>query len=81
MSHLPGNVEIKPTAAALGAEVRNLDGGAPVPAQVILALKQALREHHVLVFKNQDLTEAQFKDFAKTPPVKRAQSSPGEVHR
>lgn len=85
MSHLPGDVEIKPTSAALGAEVRNLDGSAAVPAQVILELKRALREHHVLIFKDQDLSEEQFKAFAsyfgsvfRNPPEVPVLASDGE---
>ena len=57
-------VEIRPTGAALGAEVRHLDANRRIAADVILALKQALRDHHVLIFKDQDLSNDQFKRFA-----------------
>jgi taurine dioxygenase len=48
---------------ALGAEVHGLDAREPLlPAQV-LALKQALRDHHILIFKNQQLDDRQYQDF------------------
>jgi taurine dioxygenase len=57
-------VEIRPTGAALGASVYSLDATRRIRPEIILTLKQALRDHHVLIFKNQDLTDAQFKAFA-----------------
>jgi taurine dioxygenase len=53
-----------PTGAALGVIVKDLDGSRPLAPEVILALKQALLDHHILIFKNQDLSEPQFKDLA-----------------
>jgi taurine dioxygenase len=44
--------------------VRGLDAAQPLPPELVLALKQALRDHHVLIFKNQDLSEEQFKGLA-----------------
>jgi taurine dioxygenase len=61
--HVHG-LEIRPTAGALGAEVHHLDAARQIRAEAILALKRALREHHVLIFKAQDLTDDQFKAFA-----------------
>jgi taurine dioxygenase len=57
-------VRLEPTGGALGAVVVNLDVGAPLTAPQILALKRGLLDHHVLIFKNQDLSEAEFKAFA-----------------
>jgi taurine dioxygenase len=50
--------------AALGAEVHGLDATRPILASQVLALKQALREHHVLVLKRQQLADAQFERLA-----------------
>jgi taurine dioxygenase len=58
------SVSLRPTGSALGARVKDLDVGAPLAAEQILALKRGLLDHHVLVFEQQDLSEAQFKAFA-----------------
>jgi alpha-ketoglutarate-dependent taurine dioxygenase len=58
------NVEIRPNGAPLGAEIHGLDATEPIGAELVLRLKQALRDHHILIFKNQDLTEDQFKWLA-----------------
>jgi taurine dioxygenase len=55
---------LTPTGGPLGATVGQLDGSQSLSPEVILALKQGLLDHHILVFKNQDLSEPQFKDFA-----------------
>jgi taurine dioxygenase len=64
MSQHDETVEIRPNGAPLGAEIHGLDATEPVRAEIILRLKQALRDHHLLIFKNQDLTEDQFKTLA-----------------
>lgn len=55
---------LTPTGAALGATVHGIDGSQRQSPEVILALKQGLLDHHILIFKEQDLTEEQFKAFA-----------------
>lgn len=58
-------IEITPTRAALGAVVTGVDASRPVvEPEVILQLKQAWRDHHLLIFKNQQLTDAQLLAFA-----------------
>lgn len=57
-------IEIKPTGAVLGAVITGLDTSRPVEAGVILQLKQAWRDHHLLIFKNQQLTDGQLLTFA-----------------
>lgn len=57
------NFAIVPLVAPLGAEVHGLDGRVDPTPEQILALKQALRDHHILIFKNQDLDDAQFLHF------------------
>lgn len=58
------SVRLEPTGSALGAVVVGLDASAPASASQILALKRGLLDHHVLIFQQQDLSEAQFKAFA-----------------
>lgn len=55
---------IEPLAAPLGAQVYGVDGREPLGAEQILALKRALHEHHILIFKNQHLDDAQFLRFS-----------------
>lgn len=50
--------------APLGAEVTGLDASQAVAPEVILQLKQALRDRHILIFKNQNLTDEQLLNFA-----------------
>lgn len=56
---------LEPTGGALGAIVRNLDASKPLAASEILALKRGLLDHHILIFKQQDLSEEQFREFAR----------------
>lgn len=55
---------IVPLDAPLGAEVRDLDARRPLTPEQILAIKQAHREHHILVFRNQQLDDQQYLNFA-----------------
>ena len=55
---------LSPLDSALGAVVNGLDVSRPVAPATILALKQGLRDHHILIFENQDLTEQGLKAFA-----------------
>jgi taurine dioxygenase len=62
MSH---PVSLRPTGSALGATALDLDVSKPLSAEQVLTLKRGLLEHHILIFKNQDLTEGQLKAFAQ----------------
>lgn len=55
---------LTPTGSALGAIVRDIDASGPVAPEAILALKQGLLDHHILIFEGQDLSEAQIVAFA-----------------
>jgi taurine dioxygenase len=57
-------VEIRPNGSPVGAEIHNLDAARPLAPELVLALKQAQRDHGILIFKGQDLSEADFKTFA-----------------
>jgi alpha-ketoglutarate-dependent taurine dioxygenase len=46
---------ITPLAAPLGAQVNGFEGASAASAAQILALKQALRDRHILIFKHQQL--------------------------
>lgn len=52
------------TGAALGAVVKDLDVSRPLAPDTVLALKQGLLDHHILIFKYQDLSELELKAFA-----------------
>ncbi|SDI60205.1 TauD/TfdA dioxygenase family protein [Pseudomonas panipatensis] len=60
----PDTFAIVPLDAPLGAEVRGLDARQPLTPEQILAIKQAQRDHHVLIFRNQHLDDAQYLRFA-----------------
>jgi len=55
---------IIPLDAPLGAEVRGLDARQPLTPEQILAIKQAHRDHHILIFRNQQLDDRQYLNFA-----------------
>lgn len=56
--------QITPLDAPLGAVVTGLDASQSVAPEVILQLKQALRDYHILIFKNQQLSDEQFLNFS-----------------
>ena len=56
-------LRIVPLNAPLGAEIYGLDGRRDLTAEQVLALKQAHREYQILIFKNQELDDAQFLRF------------------
>lgn len=59
------SIEVLPTGAALGAEVRGVDLAAPLSAAAIEALKRAWDEHLVLLIRNQRLDEPLLLAFAR----------------
>jgi taurine dioxygenase len=52
-------------AGALGAEVHGVDLSAPLPPELVAAIRQAFLEHLVLFFRDQHLTPGQFMAFAR----------------
>ena len=58
------DVKITPLNEPLGAVVTGLDASQPVAPEVILQLKQALRDYHILIFKDQKLSDEQLLNFA-----------------
>lgn len=60
----PTGVKIRPLDAPLGAVVTGLNAQRPIAPEVVLRLKQALLDHHILIFQQQRLTEPQLFEFA-----------------
>jgi taurine dioxygenase len=58
------SIAIERLSAPLGARVKGLNGQQPLAAETVLALKRALRDHHILILEGQDLNEEQFKQLA-----------------
>lgn len=56
-------VTITPTGSALGAVVRGLDLARPLSAATYQQLRQAWLEHHILIFKDQTLSDEQLLAF------------------
>ncbi len=54
------NIEIVPTGAALGAEIRGLDLSQPVPEAAKQKLRQAWTDHLVLLWRDQKLPDTSF---------------------
>ncbi|RAS37471.1 alpha-ketoglutarate-dependent taurine dioxygenase [Paraburkholderia bryophila] len=54
----------RPDGVALGAQVSGLDAARELDAQHILALKQGLLDHRILVFRGQQLDDTQYRRLA-----------------
>jgi taurine dioxygenase len=57
--------EIRPIAGAIGAELHGIDLSAELPAETIAAIRQALLDHLVIFFRDQDLPPAGFLALAR----------------
>lgn len=58
-------LRIRPVTATIGAEIEGIDLGEPIDDSTRDALLDALVTHHVLFFRNQDITPEQQVAFAK----------------
>ena len=56
---------VRPSGAALGAEIHGLDLAHPLSAEEVTLVRQALWQHVLLVFPEQNLTPAQTADFCR----------------
>ncbi len=56
---------IEPTAGALGAELSGVDLRKPLDAQTVAEIRDALFEHLVIFFRDQDITSEQYLAFAR----------------
>ncbi|MEH1787580.1 TauD/TfdA family dioxygenase [Nostoc sp.] len=57
-------VKIRSIDAPLGAIVTDLDASQAIAPEVILQLKEALRDRHILIFKDQKLSDQQLFNFS-----------------
>ncbi len=62
---MSASLEIRPVTACIGAEISGIDLAAPLEAETRDAIVDALSEHHVLFFRNQDITPEQHIAFAR----------------
>lgn len=58
-------MRIQPLIGALGAELWDIDLSKPLDAEAFDTVKQALLDHQVIVFRDQQLSLDQYKAFAK----------------
>jgi taurine dioxygenase len=59
-AHVPNrsfrNIDVRPIAGALGAEIVGVDAARPIPRDSIVEIRQAWLDHLVVFFRNQQLT-------------------------
>ena len=60
----PG-ISVEPLTPVIGAEIRGLDLSQPLDAEQFAAIRDAFIRHHVLVFRDQQLTPQAHKRFAR----------------
>ena len=60
-----GTLDIRPMTPAIGAEILNIDLGAPDIADRVTEIRAALLKHGVIFFRDQDLTQEQHIAFAR----------------
>ena len=60
-----GGITIRPIAGALGAEVEGVDIGKGLDAETVAAVRQALLDHLVIFFRDQEITSESFMAFAR----------------
>jgi taurine dioxygenase len=58
-------IEFKPLTASFGVETSDVDLSQPLSDALFKALEQAFYAHQVLALRGQDITAAQFRDFAR----------------
>lgn len=65
MSHEPLGITVQPIAGALGAEISGVDLSQALSDETIGDIRQALLDHLVIFFRDQDITPQQHLAFAK----------------
>src|SRR5688500_673946 len=63
-SGLPMTIDVVPLTPTIGAEVRGADLSGPLDEATMHTIEQALYEHLVLFFRDQEITPAQQIEFA-----------------
>ncbi len=59
------SLTVEPVSGALGAEVVGVDLSTDLPPETIEEIRGAFHEHHVLFFRDQDLTPATLIAFGR----------------
>ncbi|MBL1234781.1 MAG: TauD/TfdA family dioxygenase, partial [Rhodobiaceae bacterium] len=78
--------EVKPTGAALGAELRGLDLSKPLTNLEVELIKQAWLDHSVLLFRGQDLDDDALIRFSRNfgklelSPASADATAGGQIH-
>ena len=57
-------VEVRPVTSVIGAEITGVDLREPLSSDDVDAIEQALLDHLVVFFRNQELDDTQHRDFA-----------------
>lgn len=65
VSQEPRTIGVQPIAGALGAEISGVDLSKPLSDETIGEIRQALLDHLVIFFRDQDITPEQHLSFAK----------------
>lgn len=60
-----GAITVKPIAGALGAEIEGVDIGKGLDAEAVAAVRQALLDHLVIFFHDQEISSESFIAFAR----------------
>ncbi len=60
-----GAIDIVPTTAAIGAEISGVDLRKPLSSEAVDAIEQALLDHLVLIFRDQNITPEEQLAFAR----------------
>ena len=58
-------IQVKPLGGSLGAEIAGVDLTQPLTDETIAEIRRAWLAHHIVVFREQDLTPQQQCDFAQ----------------
>ena len=61
----PQHFEVRPFPAPVGAEILGLDISKPINDEDFARIHRAHLDHHVLVFRNQQITPAEHIDFSR----------------
>jgi taurine dioxygenase len=58
-------LDIRPLSPIIGAEIHGIDLSRPLGERVVAEVRRALNDHHVIFFRDQQLSPAQQADFAR----------------
>ena len=61
------DLDVRPLSPLIGAEIHGVDLSAPLSPPVVADIRWALNTHHVVFFRDQQLTPTQQADFARVP--------------